>query len=204
MSTSPPRAAWCAPSTRHQPRARGRRRTLGLVGRSGCGKSTLGKAMSKLVPIAGGAIVVDGVDVGAAHRRAPGRDASQGADDLPGPLRLAQPALDRRPLGHSAAGRRLEKGRRGGAVDTPLGWVGLPTTPNGAIRTNSPGGQRQHRRARASIQADHRHANRLSVSTLSVRAQVINLLEDLKSEFGVSYLFISQPVGGRASPTGWR
>ena len=37
--------------------------TLGLVGESGCGKSTLGKAIVKLVPVAAGAIVVDGVDI---------------------------------------------------------------------------------------------------------------------------------------------
>src|SRR4029077_5992328 len=37
--------------------------TLGLVGESGCGKSTLGKAIMRLVPVASGAIVVDGVDI---------------------------------------------------------------------------------------------------------------------------------------------
>ena len=37
--------------------------TLGLVGESGCGKSTLGKAILKLVPIASGAIEIEGVDV---------------------------------------------------------------------------------------------------------------------------------------------
>jgi len=37
--------------------------TLGLVGESGCGKSTLGKAIMRLVPVASGAVVVDGVDI---------------------------------------------------------------------------------------------------------------------------------------------
>src|SRR3977135_798577 len=42
--------------------------TLGLVGESGCGKSTLGKAIMRLVPIAAGEIVVDGVDIAPLER----------------------------------------------------------------------------------------------------------------------------------------
>src|SRR5262249_8898950 len=42
--------------------------TLGLVGESGCGKSTLGKAILKLVPIADGEILVDGVDIAPLER----------------------------------------------------------------------------------------------------------------------------------------
>ncbi len=44
--------------------------TLGLVGESGCGKSTLGKAIMKLVPVAGGEIVVEGVDIAPLEPRA--------------------------------------------------------------------------------------------------------------------------------------
>ena len=43
--------------------------TLGLVGESGCGKSTLGKAIMQLVPVGGGAIVIDGVDIAPLDRR---------------------------------------------------------------------------------------------------------------------------------------
>ena len=42
--------------------------TLGLVGESGCGKSTLGKAIMKLVPIAGGEILIEGVDIAPLNR----------------------------------------------------------------------------------------------------------------------------------------
>ena len=42
--------------------------TLGLVGESGCGKSTLGKAILKLVPIAGGEILIEGVDIAPLNR----------------------------------------------------------------------------------------------------------------------------------------
>ena len=50
--------------------------TLGLVGESGCGKSTLGKAIMKLVPVSGGEIVVEGVDIAplrGEHPRPPDR-----------------------------------------------------------------------------------------------------------------------------------
>ena len=77
--------------------------TLGLVGESGCGKSTLGKAIMRLVPVGGGAIVVDGVDIAPLAGATLDRHAPQGADDLPGSLRLAQSALDGRPLRRRAA-----------------------------------------------------------------------------------------------------
>ena len=100
--------------------------TLGLVGESGCGKSTLGKAILKLVPIAGGEIVVDGVDIAPLGRAAARRDAPQGADDLPGPLRLAQSALDGRPLGRPAAGHRRLEGRRHRRAGRDLAGLGRP------------------------------------------------------------------------------
>jgi oligopeptide/dipeptide ABC transporter ATP-binding protein len=133
--------------------------TLGLVGESGCGKSTLGKAIMRLVPVSAGEVRIDGVDIAAWKAEADG-DAPQGADDLPGPLRLAQSALDGRPQCRPAAGGgRLEAGGDCRTCRHLLRWVGLPTDAGSAIPHEFSGGQRPaHRhcpRACAQPQADH-------------------------------------------------
>ena len=76
----------------------------------------------------------------AARSRAADRDAPQGADDLPGPLRLAQSALDGRPLGRPAAGHRRLEGRRHQPAGRDAARAGSACrpTPGSAIRTNSP------------------------------------------------------------------
>ena len=173
--------------------------TLGLVGESGCGKSTLGKAIMRLVPIADGAIEVDGVDIAPLDRDATERDAPQGADDLPGSLRLAQSALDGRPLGRPAAGhRRLEDRRHQPSGSRRCcGWVGLPPDARQRYPHEFSGGQRQRIGIARALALNPKLIicdEPVSALDVSVRAQVINLLEDLKGQFGVSYLFISHDL----------
>ena len=66
--------------------------TLGLVGESGCGKSTVGRTLLKLVEPTGGRIRIDGTDITDLDAARMLRYRRADADDLPGPLRLAQPA----------------------------------------------------------------------------------------------------------------
>ena len=70
--------------------------TLSLVGESGCGKTTTGRMLTRLLEPTGGTILLEGDDI--THWSA-GQDAPAAprrADDLPGPLRLAEPAAHRR------------------------------------------------------------------------------------------------------------
>ena len=172
--------------------------TLGLVGESGCGKSTLGKAIVKLVPIAGGAIVVDGVDMAplTGERLAEMRRKVQMI--FQDPYGSLNP---RSTVGRSVAQPLLVAGWKKDAaaerVDTLLGWVGLPIDAKQRYPHEFSGGQRQRIGIARALALNPKLIicdEPVSALDVSVRAQVINLLEDLKSEFGVSYLFISHDL----------
>ena len=172
--------------------------TLGLVGESGCGKSTLGKAILKLVPIAGGEIVVDGVDIaplGRAQLAVMRRKVQMIFQDPYGSLN------PRSTVGRSVAQPLVIAGWKADAtnrrVETLLDWVGLPSDARQRYPHEFSGGQRQRIGIARALALNPKLIicdEPVSALDVSVRAQVINLLEDLKSEFGVSYLFISHDL----------
>ncbi|MGZ3339131.1 MAG: ABC transporter ATP-binding protein, partial [Reyranella sp.] len=170
----------------------------GLVGESGCGKSTLGKAILKLVPIAAGEIVVDGVDIaplGRAELAEMRRKVQMIFQDPYGSLN------PRSTVGRSVAQPLVIAGWKPDAtnqrVETLLGWVGLPSDAKQRYPHEFSGGQRQRIGIARALALNPKLIicdEPVSALDVSVRAQVINLLEDLKSEFGVSYLFISHDL----------
>ncbi len=172
--------------------------TLGLVGESGCGKSTLGKAIMKLVSVAGGEIFVEGVDIAPLK----GRELTD--------MRRKVQMIFQDPYGslnpRSSVGRSVGQplalaGWKDDAirerVDTLLRWVGLPPEAKQRFPHEFSGGQRQRIGIARALALSPRLIicdEPVSALDVSVRAQVINLLEDLKAEFGVSYLFISHDL----------
>jgi oligopeptide/dipeptide ABC transporter ATP-binding protein len=172
--------------------------TLGLVGESGCGKSTLGKAIMRLVPIAGGEIVVDGVDIAPLKRAeltSMRRKVQMIFQDPYGSLN------PRSTVGRSVAQPMVIAGWKTAAiaerVETLLGWVGLPADAKQRYPHEFSGGQRQRIGIARALALSPKLIicdEPVSALDVSVRAQVINLLEDLKGQFGVSYLFISHDL----------
>jgi len=172
--------------------------TLGLVGESGCGKSTLGKAILKLVPIAGGEIVVDGVDIAPLERERLAEMRRKVQMIFQDPYGSLNP---RSTVGRSVAQPLVIAGWKQDAtaerVDTLLRWVGLPADAKQRYPHEFSGGQRQRIGIARALALSPKLIicdEPVSALDVSVRAQVINLLEDLKGQFGVSYLFISHDL----------
>ncbi|PUA20059.1 ABC transporter ATP-binding protein [Glaciimonas sp. PCH181] len=176
-----------------------RAETLGLVGESGCGKSTLGKAAMQLLPISAGAIAFDGVDL---NTVSPNDRLQQRARMQ---MVFQDPVASLNP--RSTVGRILEEPlivhRRGNAserkelVASTMARVGLRPEMAQRYPDEFSGGQRQRIGiARALMLRPELIICDEAVSALdvSIRAQVLNLLLDLREEFGVSYLFISHDL----------
>jgi len=172
--------------------------TLGLVGESGCGKSTTGRAILRLLEPTAGEVSFDGMDVRALGReelRAFRRRAQFVFQDPFGSLnpRLSVGAMLEEVLEvHGLGGPN----RRDRAVEL-LELVGLRPEHIDRYPHEFSGGQRQRLGvARAlSVEPDFLVLDEpVSALDVSVQAQVVNLLEDLQGELGLTYLFIAHDL----------
>ena len=173
---------------------------LAMVGESGCGKSTLAKAVARIYQPTGGAIRLDGEDIAALSPSALLPHRSQDADDLPGSLCVAEPAAEgarhRRRAAAGAVGPR-PRARSMERVAVLLAKVGLNGEHGGRYPHQFSGGQRQRIGiARAlSVNPGLIIADEpVSALDVSVQAQILNLMMDLRDEFGLAYLFISHDL----------
>jgi oligopeptide transport system ATP-binding protein len=173
-----------------------RGRTVGLVGESGCGKSTMGRLLLRLIEPTAGEVWFDGQAItraSAAELRRARRDMQivfQDPHSSLNPRRTAGEIVSRPLVIHGEAKRR-EAERR--AVEL-LALVGL--TPDMQFRYphEFSGGQRQRigvARALALRPSFIVLDEPTSSLDVSVQAQILNLLNDLKRDLGLTYLFIS-------------
>jgi peptide/nickel transport system ATP-binding protein len=173
--------------------------TVGLVGESGCGKSTLGKAILRLVPSHRGRILIDGVDISGLEgsRLLPYRRRMQMVFQDPyaslNPRQSILQILDG-PLAVHGVGSKAERRRR---IEAIIDRVGLASSALERYPHEFSGGQRQRIGiARALVLRPDLVVCDEPVSSLdvSIQAQILNLLGDLKSDLGLSYLFISHDL----------
>ncbi|MDR2128226.1 MAG: ABC transporter ATP-binding protein [Burkholderiaceae bacterium] len=173
--------------------------TLGLVGESGCGKSSLSRTLLKLIPAASGQILFEGVDLAplAEKQLKPWRKRIQMVFQDPyaslNPRRSVFDTLDAVLAVHGEKDRQQRRRR----IAQTLDRVGLPGAAASRFPHEFSGGQRQRIGiARALIVRPSLVILDEPVSALdvSIQAQILNLLVELKEDFGLSYLFISHDL----------
>ena len=162
---------------------------LGIVGESGCGKSTLGRMILGLLPVTQGTILVDGQDLGAMDRRARARLIQPIFQDPFSSLNPRQRIRDIVGLPLVAQGKRDRD-----AVMEMLARVGLPAAMADRFPAQLSGGQRQRVAIARALVLRPRIVvcdEPTSALDVSVQAQILNLLADLRRDLGLTYVFIS-------------
>ncbi len=174
--------------------------TLGLVGESGSGKTTTGRALLGAAPISSGRVLFDGQDVGTlstgALRRLR-RDMQLIFQDPYSSLnpRMTVAQIVAEPL--IVHGLERDPGALDARVAELLGLVGLP--PDAAERHPHAfsGGQRQRVGIARALALEPRLIiadEPVSALDVSIRAQVVNLMQDLQARLGLTYLFIAHDL----------
>jgi peptide/nickel transport system ATP-binding protein len=167
--------------------------TFGLVGESGCGKSTVLRALAGLIPDHAGEVRLDGVALPARRPRGFFKRVQMVFQDPYGSLHPRQ----------TIQAQLLEPLRNQGlagapdAVATALDSVGLPQTAAFRFPHQLSGGQRQRvaiARALMLQPAIVLLDEPTSALDVSIQAEILNLLMELREEHGLTYVFVSHDL----------
>ena len=172
--------------------------TFGLVGESGCGKTTVGRSLVRLYRPTGGQILLDGTDIAPLSER----------DVLPYRRRMQMifqdpyASLNPRMTVSSIIGEPMRlQGASPDAIDARvrelIEQVGLKKDHLNRYPHEFSGGQRQRigiARALSTRPVFIVCDEPISALDVSIQAQVINMLEDLQREMGITYLFVSHDL----------
>jgi oligopeptide transport system ATP-binding protein len=174
--------------------------TLGLVGESGCGKSTTGRAILRLIEPTAGEVSFDGKNVTALDKRALRHLRKEMQIIFQDPYASLNPRMTVGSIVgealviHKLAATKREREER---VVKILETVGLSADHLRRYPHEFSGGQRQRIGIARSLAVNPKFIvadEPVSALDVSIQAQIINLLEDLQKQFGLTYLFIAHDL----------
>jgi oligopeptide transport system ATP-binding protein len=174
--------------------------TLGLVGESGCGKTTAGRTILGLYPVTSGKITIDGMNVMAlkGHTMMAFRRKAQMIFQDPfaslNPRWTVNNIVSEPLRVHKIIVNERERTER---VADLLNLVGLSSRLVNRFPHEFSGGQRQRIGIARALASEPKFIvcdEPISALDVSIQAQVVNLLEDLQGQFGMTYLFIAHDL----------
>ncbi len=165
---------------------------LGIVGESGCGKSTLARLILGLLPVSSGEILVEGQSLAKMDRKSRARLIQPVFQDPFSSLNPRRRIRDivAMPLQAQGIAAREQASR----VEEMLIRVGLPGAIADRLPAQLSGGQRQRVAIARALVLRPRIVvcdEPTSALDVSVQAQILNLLDELRRDLGLTYVFIS-------------
>ncbi|MEC0127336.1 ABC transporter ATP-binding protein [Paenibacillus pabuli] len=173
--------------------------TLAVVGESGCGKSTTGRAILRLIEPTDGEVLFEGKDV----RKLPPEELRRFRTDMQmvfqdpyaslDPRWTVQRTLEEPLLTHHNLGKNELKSR----IEELMEVVGLSPYQAHRFPHEFSGGQRQRIGIARALALNPKFIvcdEPVSALDVSIQAQVLNLMQDLQEQFGLTYMFISHDL----------
>lgn len=173
--------------------------TLCLVGESGCGKTTVGRLAMRLEDASGGSVLLDGADMRGTGRN----DLRTWRQNIQMVFQDPFACLNPRMTGAQIVGEPLDclnlaKGQaRHHRISQLFDQVGLPQAFMDRRPREMSGGQRQRIGIARALAADPKVIvadEAVAALDVSIRSQILNLLNDVQRETGIAYLFISHDL----------
>ena len=175
-------------------------KTLGVVGESGCGKSTTGRTILRLIEPTAGKVIFDGVDVTALSKEELRRSRSQMQLIFQDPFSSLDPRKTvSQAIAEPIVYNKLIQGKANveKRVLELMDTVGLAERLYGAYPHELDGGRRQRIGIARALAMNPKFIvcdEPVSALDVSIQAQILNLLDELQDELGLTYMFITHDL----------
>jgi len=173
--------------------------TFGLVGESGCGKSTLGRSITRLYNITSGDIFFEGTNIARLNKREMNDYHRKMQIIFQDPYSSLNPNMNVEEIINEpiALDTNLSKKERQNKIESLLEMVGLQKADMEKFPHEFSGGQCQRIGIARAISTNPDFVlcdEPISALDVSIQAQVVNMLEDLQEEMGLTYLFVAHDL----------